>query len=346
MAERAPVRIAVMGAGAIGRRHVECVRAGPDAQLHSIVDPSPAARQLAESLGAPWFPDFKAMLGTGKPGGIIIATPNQMHAANGLDAVAARIPALIEKPLADDAAEAARLVEAGEAAGVPLLTGHHRRHNPVIQRAKAIVESGALGRLVSAHAFFWLMKPDDYFDIAWRRELGAGPLLMNLTHDIDLLRHLCGEVEDVQAFQSNSIRKNAVDETTVATLRFANGALGTVNISDTIVAPWSWEHTSGENPAYPRADQISIHLGGTKASLAVPSLELWRHENKPDWFEPFSVTRGIARVEDPLKRQVAQFVRVIRDGEAPLVSAREGLLTLKTALAIQAAARTGQRVSL
>ena len=73
---------------------------------------------------------------------------------------------------------------------------------------------------------------------------------MNLIHDMDLLRHLCGEVTSVQAFESNAAR-GIREDSAVILLRFANGALGTVTVSDTIVAPWSWELTTGgENPAY------------------------------------------------------------------------------------------------
>lgn len=336
-----PVRLAVLGAGLIGKRHIEQVVAAPESVLHAIVDPSPAGKSLAEQHRVPWFSDFAAMLAAGQPDGVVIATPNALHVTHGLQAIAAGIPALVEKPLADDIAAGIRLVEAGEKAGVPVLTGHHRRHNPMIQRAKAIIDAGKLGRIVTVHGFFWLMKPDDYFDIPWRRELGAGPVLMNLAHDIDLLRYLCGEVETVQAFQSNAVRNNAVDETTVVILKFASGALGTVNVSDTVVAPWSWEQTTGENPAYPHTDQTCYHIGGTHGSLSVPRLELWTNEARRSWWEPFKVERIVAANADPLLLQIQQFCRVIRGEEKPLVSGREGLATLRAIDAVIRAARSG-----
>jgi predicted dehydrogenase len=221
-----PVSIAVMGAGQIGKRHIEHILAASGATLHGVIDPSPAGRDVAAKAGAPWFPDFASMIAAAKPDGV-----------------------------ADNIAAGQKLVEAGEKAGVAILTGHHRRHNPMIQRARATIEAGRLGRVVTVHTFFWLMKPDDYFDVPWRREIGAGPVLTNLIHDIDLMRYLCGEIEEVQAFQSNAVRQNAVDETTVVILRFANGALGTMNISDTVVAPWSWEQTTGEDKSFPQTDQ-------------------------------------------------------------------------------------------
>ncbi len=173
------------------------------------------------------------------PDGIIIATPNQLHVQNGLEVVAAGVPVIVEKPIADDVAGATALVEAAEKAGVPLLVGHHRRYNPLIRKAKEIVDSGRLGTILALAGQFWLMKPDDYFDIGWRREAGAGPVFLNLIHDIDLFRYLCGEIVSVQAHESNAVRGNAVEETAVILLRFASGALGTVNVLYSVVAPWS-----------------------------------------------------------------------------------------------------------
>jgi len=131
-AER-PVRLAVLGAGMIGKRHIEHIQGESGAALIAIADPSPEAKAFAEAMGAPWYADFAMMLAHGEPDGVIVATPNQMHVANGMRCIEAGIPALIEKPIADDIAEATKLVEAAERAGVPLMVGHHRRHNPIIQ---------------------------------------------------------------------------------------------------------------------------------------------------------------------------------------------------------------------
>lgn len=339
-----PVRLAVVGAGLIGKRHVEHIIAEPRAALQAIVDPSPAGKEVASAEAVPWYPNFAAMIADGCPDGVIIATPNQLHVRHGLEAVSSGVPALIEKPIADDVDDGITLVEAAEKAGVPLLIGHHRRHNPIIQRAKAIIDEGRLGRIVAVHGLFWVMKPDDYFDLQWRREIGAGPLLLNLSHDIDLLRYLCGEVEAVQAFQSNAVRNYPVDETTAVILKFANGALGTMNVTDTVVAPWSWEQTAGENPAYPHTDQTCYQIGGTHGSLSVPRLELWTNEGARGWWEPFRIERHVAVDQDPLRLQIQHFCRVIRCEEKPLVSGREGLMTLKVIDAIKRAARSGELV--
>lgn len=172
-----------------------------------------------------------------------------------LDAVAAGIPALVEKPIGPTVAEADRLADAAERAGVPLLVGHHRRHNPIVVAARDAVRSGRLGRLTTVTALWTPRKPDDYYDVAWRRQPGGGPVLTNLIHDIDVLRFVCGEITSVQAIVSSAGRGLPINDTAVVSLRFAGGGLGTITMSDAVAAPWAWDITSGENPFFGRTDE-------------------------------------------------------------------------------------------
>ncbi|RWB26772.1 MAG: Gfo/Idh/MocA family oxidoreductase [Mesorhizobium sp.] len=340
------VKLAVLGAGLIGKRHIQHVLAEPSAQLSAVVDPSLVGETIAKEASVKWFTSFADMVAADRPDGIIVATPNQAHVQNGLEAVEAGVPALIEKPIADDIISGEKLIAAAEAKGVPLLAGHHRRHNPVMQKAKEVIESGKLGRVLVVNAMFWLFKPDDYFDISWRRERGAGPVFLNLIHDVDNLRYLFGDVAAVQARESNAVRGNAVEETAVILIEFKNGVLGTATVSDSVVAPWSWEMTTGENPAYPRTEQSCYMIGGTHGSLAVPSLEVWRNPGKRSWWEPLDQKRIEVDGEDPLVLQIRQFCNVIRGDEPPLVSGREGLETLRVIDAVKRSAATGERIKL
>ena len=290
--------LAVVGGGLIGRRHVEIVR--KEAELAAIVDPDPEIRTYAAMIGAAWFPDLDALLGAGQVDGVIVATPNRMHVEQGLACVAAGVPVLVEKPIADDVASATRLVEAAEAAGVPLLVGHHRRYNPLIGRAREAIRSGEIGTVLAVQAMCWLYKPDDYFDVAWRRQKGAGPVLVNLIHDIDLLRFLCGPVTSVRALMSNAVRGNPVEETAGILLGFASGAIGTVTVSDAVPAPWSCELTAGENPAYPRTGEACYLIGGTKGSLSLPDLRQWHYQGRKSWWEPIDRRTLVADAGDPL----------------------------------------------
>ncbi|MBX4926087.1 Gfo/Idh/MocA family protein [Rhizobium binae] len=340
------VKLAVLGAGLIGKRHIRHVLEEPAAELVAVVDPTSLGQEIARNAGVRWFPSFGDMISAQRPDGVIIATPNQMHVRNGMDAVAAGIPALIEKPIVDDVTAGEKLIKMAEAKGIPLLTGHHRRHAPMMQKAKQIIESGELGRILVVNAMFWLFKPDNYFDTPWRRERGAGPVFLNLIHDIDNLRYLLGDIAAVQARESNAMRGYAVEETAVILIEFKNGILGSASVSDSVVAPWSWEMTTGENAAYPKTEEACYMIGGTHGSLAVPSLDIWRNPAERSWLEPFARKRIDVENQDPLVLQIRQFCNVIRGHEEPLVSGREGWETLRVIDAVKRSAATLQRVAL
>jgi len=342
----APVRLAVAGAGLMGKRHVAAIGAVAEARLAAIVDPSAGAQQYAGGLGVPWFPCLEQSIAAGVADGVIVATPNHMHVENALECVAAGLPALVEKPICVEVASAGRLVAAAEAAGVALLVGHHRRHNPLIAAAKGEIERGAIGRIVAVQGMAWLYKPDDYFETAWRRQPGAGPVFINLIHDIDLLRHLCGEIVAVQALESHGVRGNPVEDSAAILLSFENGALGTVTVSDTVVGPWSWELTAGENPDYPKTDEACYLIGGTEGSLELPKARIWRYPGVRSWWQPMDTCKVGSEPADPLVRQMAHFCAIVRDGIEPLVCGREGLRTLRVVEAVKIAARTGETIRL
>lgn len=327
-----------MGAGLIGRQHIARIASCRQAELAAIIDPDPASCGIAEAHGVAWHGSLAAMLAVDRPEGVVIATPNQLHVPHGLACAAAGLPALIEKPLADDVQDAARLVAAFEQGGLALLTGHHRRHNPLVRAARAQIEQGVLGRIVAVQATCWFCKPDRYFEPSWRREAGAGPVLLNLIHDVDLMRHLCGEIVSVQAARSSAVRNLAVEDSAVILLRFASGALGTMSVSDCVVSPWSWEFTAGENPAYTHTGESTYLIGGTLGALSVPQLDVWRHTTQPDWWEPIASERIPVERDDPLGRQIENFCAVIRGTEQPVVSGLEGLRTLRVMSAIHEAA--------
>lgn len=336
-------RIAVVGAGLIGQRHVKHVAA--HAGLVAIVDPSPAAKEVASTYQVPLM-ELDELLQSEKPDGVVIATPNQLHEQQALKCIAAGVAVLIEKPITSDVAAAQKIVDAAEKAIVPVLVGHHRRYNPRIKLARKIIDDGHIGDLVAAHTSCWLYKPDDYFDVSWRREPGAGPVFINLIHDVDLLRFFCGDVTSVQAMESNKVRGNAVEDTCVILLKFASGALGTVTVSDTIAAPWSWELTAGENAAYSNTHTVSSMIGGTRGSLSIPDLGLWQHEAEPSWWTPIYRKELEAADDDPLVLQIQHFARVALRQEEPFMSGREGMETLRVIEAIKQASATGETVNL
>jgi predicted dehydrogenase len=339
------VRLAVVGAGLIGRRHIAIIDEEPSVSLVAIVDPAIEAQAMANRLDVPRFTDTDAMLRDTVPDGVIIATPNALHAPVGIACASRGVHILVEKPLADTVTAAEALVASARGNGVHLLVGHHRRHNPIIRKAKEIVASGALGAIVAVSAQWLICKPDDYFNVPWRTQPGGGPVLINLIHDIDCLRYIVGEIVAVQAMISNVQRGLAVEDSAVLTLRFAHGALGTMTLSDTTPAPWSWETASGENPDYPHvADAHCYVIAGQYGSLAVPTLKLWRHAPNRNWFNPLHSTSVAVHHANPFVEQIRHFAAVIRGEETPRITGEDGARTLAVTLAVRDAAKSGKTV--
>ena len=341
------IRLVIAGTGLIGKRHIASISRCNGVELSAIVDPSDAGKSYAAEMGMPWYGSLSEMFAKERPDGVILATPNQVHVDNGLECVTARCPMLVEKPLATSADEAVVLVDAARNAGVPILVGHHRRHNPLIRTAREMIDAGKIGQLRAVHANCWMYKPDEYFDAApWRKAQGAGPVSVNLVHDVDLIRYLCGDVVSVQAQAARSIRGYDNEDVAAAVLQFENGAIGTITVSDIIVSPWSWELTSRENPAYPPTAQSCYLLGGTHGSLSLPDLTLWKNNGTRSWWQPISATTFPRDASDPLINQIAQFAAVISGFEEPLVSGEEGLKTLQVIESIQISAKSGETIFL
>jgi predicted dehydrogenase len=339
------VRLAVVGAGRIGTRHIEEIRAVPDAILSAVVDIGAAAALLAQEAGVPMYASLGELLARDRPDGIVLATPNALHAAQALACIDAGVPVLVEKPMAHTLADGERIRDAAERTNVPVLVGHHRRHSPILRTACEIIASGVLGRLVGAIGSAVFCKPDSYFaEAAWRREPGGGPILINMIHEVDNLRAMLGEIVVVQAFSSSAIRGFGVEDTVAISLRFGNGALGTFLLSDSGASAKSWEQTAQENAAYAAyPDEDCYTIIGTQGSLGVPTMQVRCFEPgaEPSWNRPFATYRVAFERADPLALQIAHFVAVIRAEAKPLVTARDGVANLRVLEAIVEAARTG-----
>ena len=216
-------------------------------------------------------------------------------------------------------------------------------------RAKEIIDVGALGNLVGVTGSAVFFKPDHYFnDNPWRKEIGAGPILLNMIHEVHNLRMLCGEIVAVQALSSNAIRGFAVEDTVAISLRFANGALGSFLLSDTAACARSWEQTSQENKAYSTyEDEDCYVITGTFGSLSVPTMRLKTYGKAEDrsWWKPFDESVATMTREDPLARQMEHFGAVVRGEVKPIVTARDGCENLRITEAIVESSRTGRVIN-
>lgn len=340
------IGIAVIGAGAIGRTHIDTLARTDGVHLAALVDPFPGAEQLAVTLGVPCLADADALIDSGLARAAIVATPNETHLPVAAALLRAGLPVLLEKPVAETLDSALQLIAVADQTGVPLLVGHHRRHNPIIRAAHQAISEGAIGDLVMATVTCSLAKPDSYFAIPWRRDPGAaGVMLINLVHEIDLLRHFFGEIDSVQAMSSNARRGFAVEDTAAICLNFIRGGMATLCISDAAVGPWAWDLSAGENMARFPAHPVSAHLyAGSSAGLALPDLTLWQSPGTPDWTVELEPKRITYTPGDPYEAQLLHFADLVRDGGTPRVSARDATANLIVLDAIRAAAESGGRV--
>lgn len=342
----AKARIAIIGAGAIGRTHMAAAGKVDCVTLCGLLDPSPAAADLATQHDCISYSDLDSLIADA-PDGAVIATPNALHEPMALALIEAGIPILVEKPLAQSPAAAERIAMAAADARVPGLVGHHRRYNPILRAAKAAMTDG-FGDVVTGSITSTLYKPDSYFDVAWHCEPeNGGPLLINAIHEIDLIRHLCGEVASVSALASHHQRGLPVEDTSAVLFRLESGGLVTLALTDAGVGPWAWDIAAGENLARFPAHKVVTHMfSGRHAALSLPDLTLWRFDDTPDWTKE-QIARPLEHADaDAYDAQLTHFANLVSGLAEPMVSLWDGARNLRVIEAIRLSARESREVEI
>jgi predicted dehydrogenase len=344
------VRLGVIGLGMIGRVHAETLHNLEGCTLTAVSDVDAKHQEAAEELGTKFYPTYQEMIEKESLEGVVIAVPNEMHLPVGRACAEKGLHVLMEKPIAANLSDADGLVKAARENRVHLLIGHHRRYNPLIETVREAVRGGKIGKLVGVTILWTLFKPPEYFEgpFSWRSKKGAGPILINLIHEIDNLRYICGEVTRVYAEVSKKTRKFPVEDTVSVSLRLENDALASIFLSDTIPGDNAYEATTGENPFFYHSPETCYYFFGTEGTIKFPGMRKlfypdpskrgWQY---PLWEEGMKVTR-----EDPYARQLRHFCRVIRGEEEPRVSGEDGRKTLEVTLAVQRSGEMGEPVLL
>ncbi|MEO9864518.1 MAG: Gfo/Idh/MocA family oxidoreductase [Yoonia sp.] len=311
--------ILVIGAGLIGARHVAAVQDHPDCTLAGVVDPV----QL-DGIAAPVFRDIADV--NVHVDGAIIATPTGLHASHGLQCAQRGWHMLIEKPVTATLDEARVLGHAVRTHGVRCLVGHHRRYHPSIDVLRDAILSGKIGAPVTSTLIWAMRKHDSYFNADWRRTDGS-PVMINLVHDIDLLRFIFGEVTDIAALGSNAQRGSDKVESGGAVLRFESGLCATISFADTAPSPWGFEAGTAENPNIGTTGQDMWWITGTLGGIAFPSLTLWGGAS--DWSQPATAQTLSANKTVPLIAQLTHFCQVIAGTAEPIIDVDDAARTLK-----------------
>ncbi len=339
------LKIALVGAGLIGVRHAKLLSKMKDFSLCAIIDPSEASGNLATELRTVRMDDLQSFLDSDLDcDGVVAATPNDTHLTIALTCIENGLPCLIEKPLAANSEDAKEIYTASQKSEIPVLVGHHRRHHLASQKMRDFLNDGIIGNIVGAQLTWALRKPNEYFSEGkWRTQKGGGPVWINLIHEIDLLRYFLGEIKEVSAMLSNAVRANAVEDTGVINLRFESGALASAMVSDCSPSPWHFEGASGENPNIAETGLGGLRVFGTRGAIEFPSLTVWKHENEDGhWGTPINESvlaqQGTLGGETALTLQLEHFAEVIRGKAQPLVSAADGLQSVRVVEAIHRSA--------
>ena len=345
------VRLGLIGLGLMGTPHARILKKVEACELVAAADVDEKQKAVTEEIGIKFYKNYEEMIQKEALEGVILALPNHLHAPIGIACAKKGLHLFVEKPIAQNVAEADRLVEAAKQQKVRILVGHQRRFSALVEKAREIVTGGELGRLVGVTITWTLLKPMPYFEgaLSWRKEKGTGgPILINLIHEIDNLRYICGEIEEVYALVGNRIRNFPVEDTAGITLRFKNGALGTIFLSDGTPSLTSWEGTTGENPLLYHDFGNCYQFFGTDASLLFPQMKRRYYSDpaKTGWNYPVTEHGYKVPREDPYIKEFSHFCRVIEGKESPRTSGEDGKRTLAVTLAIKQSGETGQPVRL
>jgi len=321
------VRVAVIGAGSMGGKHAQLLAGIPGVDEVLVVDAlADRATAVAGGIGGRAVTHDEALDGAGA---IVVATPAELHAATVTAAVERRIPVLCEKPLTEDLATSAALVDLVEATGAHVEVGFHRRHDPGYVAGRRQVVDGSTGRihLLRLTAFDPLVTPRAATE--WTPNEAAPLFLHSSIHDFDFVRWMSGqEVIEVSVDGSRRDEARPDDprglETAVVTMRLSEGTLAVLGAT--------WLHPAGYDN---RAELIAEHAHLTMGlSPRTPAAHAdWDGASGEPW------PGYLARFEAAYRAELVAFLAAARGEQPPASRARDGLEALRIAVAATIAYR-------
>lgn len=325
-------RLAVVGLGFMGTKWARALAAHPGADVAVVCDvQEDRARRVATDLGARASTDPVAALRTAGLDGAVIATPESDHAEPALAAIEAGLPTAVEKPLAHTIFEAERVCAAAEARGVPVLTGHVLRFESRYAAMKRAIDDGVVGTVQAVRS--------ERIGVLGDQAVLQGRTSLALyygVHEFDLARWYVGEIEEITALRSHGVVRAHgfdVEDAYSAILRFDTGAHGTMMLGwclpDATAAFGLAGFTVIGDRGYLRVDQGATGL----AAVGVDGPVALDATYAPDVHD---------RPAGAVGAQADHFVRVVAGEVAPACTARDGLESLRSSLAMEASAVTSR----
>lgn len=341
-----PVRIGLVGCGAISTQHIEAIHALEGTVLVGVVSASAdRARSVGERIDVPWSTRLEDLLERDDVEAVSVLTPSGLHAAQALAALRAGKHVLVEKPVALTVADAEAVVAAGRQRGLVVATVSQRRFEPAVRATKAAVDEGRLGALALIIAEGLYHRPQSYYDsAAWRgtRDLDGGVLMNQAIHTVDLVRWIGGPVASVVGHVATIAHRIEAEDTASVSLRFASGALGSI-VATTCVEP----EFPVELRVYGERGHVRL-VGEQVTEWDVPGVDA----PTPDRDDPASPPAGVGATQTwgtnaiGYLRQYADFAEAVRGRHAPAVSGDDGRNAVEIITAAYAADRTGRMVEL
>lgn len=333
-----PLRVGIVGAGGIANAHYRAyVAAG--AEIVAFADPyAPTRERREQEWGIPGYASLDEMLKYADIEAISVCSPNAFHHEATVRAAKAGKHVLCEKPLSMSLEQCQEMIQATQKAGVVLQTGHHLRSNLFVEKAREIIESGVLGRVT----FIRLRQTHDWGgnktiapSFGLLKNSGGGTLLDNGCHMMDLARNLGGEVKSLYARMGTlGAWENPVEveDTSVVSLEFASGALGSVENA--------WTATGWEN---------GFWVYGTEGALecverypnAMRLRHVYRSSAGTTWDKLDETTYTFQEAGNH-NREVVNFIRSIREGAPVVCTGEDGLEAVRLVLTAYQSAKSNQ----
>ena len=337
------LKVGCIGCGKIARvLHLNEYRLNPEADVVALCDnDAERLKFCAEKFGVTrTYADYKRMLAEEKLDAVSVCLPNVLHHPVTMAALKAGVNVLVEKPMALSSQEAGEMITAAKAKDLLLMVSQTQRFSPVHQKAKEVMDSGIMGRILHVSTSFGHPGPENWSPWGkWffnRAEAGFGPMADLGIHKADLVRFLTGkEVAEVSCFYARSEKEMGdVEDNFVSSLRFTDGTVGTLSTSWTVKG----------------ADINYTYLycaNGTLAVSAIPGRPLVAFLVKPKCTIDFDVPPMQKNEEGAWNLGITQnFLAAIQGRETCLVPGEEGKAALDIILACDEAARTGKTVKL
>lgn len=340
-----PTKFLIAGLGSIGRRHFRNLIALGQRDI-VLLRSHRSTLPDDELTGYPLETDLQQALQKHRPDAVIVANPTALHLDIAIPAAAAGCHILLEKPVSHSLEGLDVLRETAAESGSRILVGFQFRYHPTLNKAREVVGSGAIGQVLAAHAHWGEYLPnwhpwEDYRDsYAARADLGGG-VIVTLTHPLDYLRFIVGEIASLWSFNGHlSLLEMDVEDAAEIGLRFAGGAVGGVHLN-----------------LFQRPPTHRMEIIGTRGTLRWDNADgFLRFDRMPADFGTYSSNPPAAETEifappEGFERnhlflaQTRHFIDVVQGRADPLCTLADGIQALRLALAAKESQRTGRAVS-